>query len=98
MAVFDLHNASFYVPQFVINSSQDSMPSMGSTEVKSIADDLVEAIESSAGSSKLLESLEDYSCSDKIRWNSVEGFKGETEWFSLTDRICSESHAMLHPF
>lgn len=58
------------------------MPEAVSRETRDMANELIEALGSDTAYSKLLESLKDYSCSDKIRWNSTEGFKGR----ALTDR------------
>ena len=57
------------------------MPESVSAEAESMAVQVAGATGSDATSSKLLDCLKDYSCSDKIRWNSVEGFMGETSFY-----------------
>lgn len=42
-----------------------------------MAEELAEVLGGDDDSLKLLQSLESYRCSDKIRWNSIEGFKGD---------------------
>lgn len=53
------------------------MPDQSSTDARNMAEELAEVLGGDDDSLKLLQSLESYRCSDKIRWNSIEGFKGD---------------------